>query len=345
MAPSTITRILLKDYVTSGYPKLSDFNIETAPAPTKDQLKVNQVLIQPLYFSVDPYQRGRLSGVKDSYVESYKKGEPITNFLVAKVLASTSKDIKEGDLVTDHDGKFETMYITDAKHVNKVTVSDGMEIRDFVGVLSMPSYTAYYGTFVIGKPKAGETILVSSASGAVGQMVLQLAKAQGLNVIGVAGSDEKLEYVKQLGADTVFNYKTCGNLTEAIRKAAPNGVDIFYDNVGGELLDAALANLNDYARVIICGAISQYNIKSADEIYGIKNMTNVLVRKAKVEGFIILDLFDSPHYPEFVEKVSKLYKEGKIKYKTDEIDGISNAPQAILNLFEGKNFGKTIVKA
>ncbi|KAJ2471074.1 hypothetical protein IWW56_006408, partial [Coemansia sp. RSA 2131] len=272
-------------------------------------------------------------------------GKPITNFLVARVIASSSSSFKENDLVLDNDGKWQSEYITDAKNVHHAVDKPGIDARDYVGVLSMPSYTAYYGLMVIGAPKKGETILVSSASGAVGQMVVQLAKAIGLRVVAFAGSDEKVEHVKKLGADVAFNYKTCGDFGQAIRKLVPGGIDIYYDNVGGPYLDAVLAHVNDFARIIVCGAITQYNLASTDDAYAIKNIVAVLVRKVRIEGFIILDQYDSPHYTEFVNHVSKLYHEGKIEYRVSEVEGLENAPQAILDLFAGKNFGKSVVKA
>ncbi|KAJ2004601.1 hypothetical protein H4R26_002415 [Coemansia thaxteri] len=345
MSPSTITRVALSSYVPAGNAKLSDFAVEQVPAPTKDQLKEGQVIVKPLYFSVDPYQRGRLSGATDSYVASYVKGQPITNFLVGAIAESSSKDFKQGDLVLASNGSWETEYITDASAISKAPVQQRVDPKDYVGVLSMPSFTAYVGAAVLAKPKAGETILVSSASGAVGQMVVQLAKARGLRVVGVAGSDEKVEYVKSLGADAAFNYKTCGDFTKAIRGAAPEGIDIYFDNVGGEFLDAALANINTHARIIICGAISQYNASSPDELYGVKNLTKVLVKKATIQGFIITDYYSTPHFGEFTKEVSSLYHEGKIKYRLSETQGLENGPQAILDLFAGKNFGKSIIKA
>ncbi|KAJ2090905.1 hypothetical protein IW138_002308 [Coemansia sp. RSA 986] len=342
---SQITRVALKHHVAGGYLKESDFNVEKLPAPTKDQLKDNQVLIRPLYYSVDPYQRGRISGVKGSYVESYHVGKTITNFLVGKVVVSTSKDFNEGEVVTHNNGRWESEYIVDAKELSKAPLQSGADPRDFVGVLSMPSYTAYYGTVVLGKPKPGETILVSSASGAVGQMVVQLAKARGLTVVAVAGSDDKVDYVKSLGADVAFNYKTCGDYSTAIKKAAPHGIDIYFDNVGGSFLDGALANINPYARIIVCGAITQYNLSSPDQVYGVKNFTNILIKKATVKGFIILDHYNTQEHADFFKEVSKLYKEGKIQYRIDETEGLENAPLALINLYEGKNFGKSVIKA
>ncbi|KAJ2854694.1 hypothetical protein J3B02_002546, partial [Coemansia erecta] len=342
-----VVELIRKDYPQisqHGLPSISDFVVEKVSAPTKDQLKEGQVIVSPLYMSVDPYQRGRLSGTKDSYVDSYEKGEPITNFLVAKVIASANKDYKEGDLVLADNGKWQTQYIADGSEIEKAPAREGISPKDYLGVLSMPAFTAYYGTIILGKPKAGETILVSSASGAVGQMVVQIAKAKGLRVVAVAGSDEKIEHVKQLGADVAFNYKKCGDYSSAIKKAAPNGIDIYFDNVGGEFLDAAIANTRNNARIVICGQISEYNLSSPSEIHGIKSMRYILSRRVTMTGFIILDHLHSSEHEKFYDEVSKLYKEGKIKYSFHETSGFENAPQALLDLFSGKNVGKGIVK-
>ncbi|KAJ2600804.1 hypothetical protein H4R99_003201 [Coemansia sp. RSA 1722] len=344
MASSSVTSVILKNFVPSEEPKLSDFEVKKVPAPSKDQLKDEQVIVKPMYLSIDPYLRFRLMGSKDTFTESYVKGEAVSNILVGEIVASCSKEFKEGDMVLDNDGKWQTEYITNSTCVSRIPSKDGICPRDFVGVFSMPAYTAYYGTVILGKPKPGETILVSAASGAVGQMVVQIAKAKGLFVVGAAGSDEKVEYVKQLGADAAFNYKTCGKYADAIHKAAPNGVDIYFDNVGGEFLDAALANINVHARVVICGAISQYNVGSPDELYGVKNMVNVMYKKVTVTGFIIFEHFNTPEQKQFFDEISKMYVDGKIKYKFCEKKGLENAPQALLDQLAGKNIGKTIVK-
>ncbi|KAJ2791936.1 hypothetical protein GGI18_000776 [Coemansia linderi] len=357
MSASTITRVLLNNYVPSGSAKISDFQIVQAPAPTKEQLKENEVILRPLYLSVDPYQRNRLSGAKESYIPMYQKGQPISNSLVATkgqpisnslvatVIASTSGEFQEGDLVIDGGGKWETEYVARAGAIKKAPVYPGINPRDYVGVLGMPSFTAYVGMTVVAEPKAGETILVSSASGAVGQMVVQLAKARGLRVVGVAGSDDKIEYLKSIGADAAFNYKTCGSLEDAIKRAAPEGIDIYFDCVGGELLDAALANINEFARIVVCGAITQYNLSSGEEGYGVKNTLNILIKSAKMQGFTIGGYFGTKIQGEFIEHVSKLYDEGKIKYRMSETVGLENGAQAILDLFEGKNVGKSVIKA
>ncbi|KAJ2159808.1 hypothetical protein GGF46_002748 [Coemansia sp. RSA 552] len=341
MANNTIVSLVRN--VPMGAPAPSDFKVTTGPAPTKDSLKDNELLIRTLYLSCDPYMRGRISGRTDSYVESFAPGKPITGLGVGVVEASTSADFKEGDAVVGGVFQWETRFVTGTAGITKIPTSGGVALSNFLGVLGMPSFTAHYGFVTLCKPKAGETVLVSAAAGAVGQMVVQLAKVRGMRVIGVAGSDEKVKYVEGLGADVVFNYKTCGSLEEAIKKAAPEGLDIYFDNVGGELLDVTLKHMKPGGRVSECGMISQYNA-TAESAYHIKNLAYVVMKKLTIYGFIVSDHYSTPAYTQFIEEVSGLLKEGKIKYKVDEVVGIENGPQALLDLLEGKNFGKRIIK-
>ncbi|KAJ1957276.1 hypothetical protein EC988_000915 [Linderina pennispora] len=339
-----VTRVLANRYSPGGAPSLDIFKVVSVPAPTKDSLKENQVLVRSLYLSVDPYQRGRLSGATDSFVPCYELSKPITTDGVAIVEASTSADISEGDIVSSRIAPWETKSVVDAAALRKLPTGTTDNARDFITVFGMPSFTAFVGLTTVGKPKAGETILVSSASGAVGQTVVQLAKARGLRVVGVAGSDDKVELVKSIGADAAFNYKTCGAFTEAIKQAAPEGIDIYFDNVGGEFLDATLVNINFGARIVSCGMISQYNVKSADEVYGLKNTFNILTKAAIFQGVRVSKYYGTPTEDEFMAEVGKLYKEGKLQYRIDETTGLENAPQAVLNLYDGKNFGKSVIK-
>ncbi|PIA19393.1 NAD(P)-binding protein [Coemansia reversa NRRL 1564] len=337
------TRITLVRNVSSGAPTLEDFKAETVPTPTRDSLGNDEVLIRTLYLSCDPYMRGRLSGRTDSYVASFKPGMPVDGLGVGIVEASTSSELKEGDAVTGAGFKWETKFTAPAKNFTKVSSSGGVSLIDYLGVLGMPSFTAYVGTVTLCKAKAGETILVSAASGAVGQMVIQLAKARGLYVIGSAGSDEKVQHAKDLGADVAFNYKTVGDLDAAIKKAAPEGLDVYFDNVGGEFLDAALVNMKPYGRIAECGMISQYNA-TPENAHHIKNLMYVVMKKVTMYGFIVTDYYTTPVYPEFVQTVSAMLKDKKIQYKIDEVAGLENGPQALLGVLEGKNFGKRIIK-
>ncbi|CAG8469005.1 6578_t:CDS:2 [Dentiscutata erythropus] len=208
----------------------------------------------------------------------------------------------------------------------------------FIGLLGMPGFTAYIGLNKIGKPKEGETIFISAASGAVGQVVGQIAKIKGLRVIGSAGSDSKIKYLDELNFDGAFNYKT-RNIDEELTKLCPNGIDIYFDNVGGETLDIVLSHLNDNARVVACGMISRYNDNNP---HVFKNLMYIVTKRILIQGFIVLD-----HYQEvdsFQKEMREWLKQDKIKYKEDIVEGIQNAPEAFLNLLTGKNFGKVIVK-
>ncbi|KAI8326236.1 NAD(P)-binding protein [Martensiomyces pterosporus] len=337
------TSVALVKHVPAGAVPLSAFSVATAAAPTKESLKDNQILIRTLYLSCDPYMRGRISGAGDRYVASFEIGKPVDGLGVGIVEASTSASYAEGDIVTGGAFKWESRFVASASGYTKVPAESPISPANYLGVLGMPSFTAYIGTVSLCKAKAGETILVSAASGAVGQMVVQLAKARGLRVVGAAGSDDKVEFVKSIGADAAFNYKTVEDLQKAIKDAAPEGVDIYFDNVGGEFLDAALNNMKSFGRIAECGMISQYNATSSTA-YHIKNLAQMINKKLTMYGYIVSDYYAKPDYQEFVKEVSALFKAGSLKYKLDEVVGLDNAPQALLDLFEGKNFGKRVIK-
>ncbi|KAJ2784806.1 hypothetical protein GGI15_002133 [Coemansia interrupta] len=340
---SSNTSVKLDRIIPLGSATLDAFKIETVDSPTKDSLVSGQVLVRTLYLSIDPYSRMRLSESQGGAVPSFVPGKPIDSFGVGIVEASTSTKFSEGDLVTGSSFLWETRFILSENNITKVPSNADITPANYLGVLGMPSFTAYVGFASICNHKAGETILVSAASGAVGQMVVQLAKARGLRVIGAAGSNDKVDFVKSLGADVVFNYKTCGSLQKAIKEAAPEGVDIYFDNVGGEFLDAALDNMRMNGRIVACGNISQYNV-APETAYHTKNTDIVNSKKLTLYDFVILDYYDRPVYNEFIDEVSAGFKRGDIQYKLDEVVGLENAPQALLDLFEGKNFGKRVVK-
>ncbi|KAJ1931473.1 hypothetical protein FBU59_006697, partial [Linderina macrospora] len=309
-------------------------------------LKANELLIRPLYLSCDPYMRGRLSGSGDRYVASFEAGKPIDGLGVGIIEASTSDKYAKGDVVTGGMFKWESKFVAPAAGYIKVPVAPGDSESSYInliGALGMPGFTGYVGLVTLCQPKQGETVLVSAASGAVGQIVVQLAKARGLRVVATAGSDEKVEYVKSLGADVAFNYKTCGNYAKAIKQAAPEGVDIFFDNVGGEFLDAMLMCMKPFGRIAECGMISQYNA-TAETAYNIRNLSQMINKKLTMYGYIVSDYYAKPAYKEFISEVSGMLKAGQIKYKIDEVAGLENAPQALLDLFEGTNFGKRVIK-
>ncbi|ORX68383.1 alcohol dehydrogenase zinc-binding domain-containing protein [Linderina pennispora] len=330
MSAESITRVILNNYVPDGTPNPSDFRIETVPAPTADMLRDSELLVRPLYLSCDPYMRNRINGRDGYYIDGLKAAAPIAGLGLGVVEASTSSGFAPGDFVTGGFFDWAQKAIVPAAGFSKVSETDRVSLVDYVGVLGMPSFAAYVGLVTLGKPKKGETLLVSSAAGAVGQMVVQLAKIRGLRVVGVAGSDKKVEFVKSLGADAAFNYKTCGNFEQAIRQAAPEGVDIYFDNVGGEFLDAALMNMRPYGRVAACGQASQYNV-TANETYRMDNFLQVINRKLNVTGYVITDHYPTPSFAEFLAEV-------------DEVIGLENGPTALIDVFVGNNFGKRIIR-
>ncbi|GKZ25910.1 hypothetical protein AbraIFM66951_009947 [Aspergillus brasiliensis] len=311
----------------------------SAPAPE------GGIFVQSLYASFDPYMRGRMrpAHVK-SYSPAFTLNAPIDSSIIGKVLRSNNPSYKEGDLIIGF-LPIQQYISVGADLLPRVRALEnplGIEdIRVFIGALGMPGLTAYSSLYEIGKPKKGETIFVSAASGAVGQLVGQLAKHEGLKVIGSVGSDEKLDFIiKELGFDGGFNYKT-EKPADALARLAPEGLDIYYENVGGEHLEAALNAMNDFGRIVVCGMISQYNGGG----YPIKNITNVLTKRLDMRGFIVGDKGMGDKYTkEHQENVQKWIKEGTFKTLIHETQGIENAPEGLLGIFHGKNLGKAVLK-
>ncbi|KAF8931569.1 putative zinc-type alcohol dehydrogenase-like protein PB24D3.08c [Dissophora ornata] len=305
-------------------------------------LNDNEVLVRNLYISLDPYLRHRMQDTAPAYTSRFTVGQPIENYGVGEVVASKNRRIPAGSIVVGFLGWEEYTRVHDS---NSVTIIEGareskIPLSFYVGVLGMPGFTAYSSFFEIGKPKAGETIFISAASGAVGQVVGQLAKLKGLRVIGSAGSDDKVEYLlKTLKFDAAFNYKK-GNILESLRAAAPEGIDIYYENVGGETLEAALEVFNNHGRIVVCGMISSYNAVTP---YGVKNLFQVVAKRLKMEGFIVNDYSDEVR-ERFEKEVKAWLLEGKIVYKEDITVGLENATEAFVGMLQGKNFGKAVVE-
>ncbi|KAK9358032.1 hypothetical protein V1504DRAFT_462478 [Lipomyces starkeyi] len=325
-------------------------NLEIVTSKVSSSAPEGGLLIQVLYVSLDPYLRGRMRDPSiKSYTPAFSTDEILNNFGIGRVIDSSAPEFAKGDIVKSSITQF-TMYQAvpkeGLKFFKNVENPNGFPLTYFLGVLGMPGLTAYYSFYKIGEPKKGDTILISAATGAVGQLVGQLAKHEGLRVVGSVGSDEKVKYLKdELKFDEVWNYKEISSV-EAIAKHIPEGIDIYFDNVGGELLAAALAGMNNYGRIIACGQISQYNIPNPEDRYGIKNTMFIVTKRLKVQGFIILDIYDkdAETVTEFEEGVSKLLKDGGIIYKEDVIDGIENTLDGFIALLTGKNFGKVSVK-
>jgi len=296
------------------------------------------------YVSFDPYQRGRMRSPEvKSYAPPFELGQPITNRAVATVLQSDSPKCKKGDVVVgDLMPTAEYAALDKDKVERDVSVPENpykLDPKLFIGALGMPGLTAYSSLYDIGRPKKGETIFVSAASGAVGQLVGQIAKHEGLKVIGSVGDDKKLEYItKELGFEG-FNYKK-EKTDEALKRLAPNGIDIYYENVGGETLEQAIDALNNHGRIVACGMISQYNL-SPNDYYGPKNMMQFVAKRLEMRGFIVSDSNMGPKYAADHQKnVQKWIHEGNYKPKMSETDGMDNSIDGLLGLFKGENFGK-----
>ncbi|MBC6699283.1 NADP-dependent oxidoreductase [Hymenobacter puniceus] len=316
-----------------GAPTAEQFRFETRELPP---LAAGQVLLRTRYVSVDPYMRGRMSAAK-SYVAPFEVDQPIAGGVVAEVVESQYDALPVGSMVVGN-LPWQQLSISDGKGLNRIP-TDKAPVSYFLGLLGMPGLTAYFGLLDICQPKAGETVVVSGAAGAVGMVVGQLAKIQGCRVIGTAGSDEKVAYLKELGFDEAINYKTA-NLAEALAAAAPNGVDCYFDNVGGPITDAVYDLLNKHARIALCGQISTYNNTEAP--VGPRPEGKLLKTSTKLQGFIVSDYL--PQWPEGVAKLTEWYGQGKLKFEETITEGFDQIPAAFLGLFQGDNTGKAIVK-
>ncbi|WP_456274981.1 NADP-dependent oxidoreductase [Bacillus sp. AK031] len=319
----------------SGKPDSKDFSIKEVPINEPNE---NQVLVKTIYLSVDPYMRGRMSDAK-SYVEPFKLNEPLNGGVIAKVVQSKSSQFKKGDFVIGM-LPWQEYAVASEVEIRKID-SEIAPLTSYLGILGMTGLTAYFGLLDIGQPKEGETVVISGAAGAVGSAAGQIAKIKGATVVGIAGSDEKVEYlVSTLGFDKAINYKTCGNIKAALKEACPTGIDVYFENVGGEIGDAALSMLNKHARVPVCGAISAYNNTEAD--IGNRVQTNLIKSSALMKGFVVNDY--SHRFKEGAAQLGKWLSEGKLTYEETITEGFDNIPEAFLGLFEGNNLGKQLVK-
>jgi NADPH-dependent curcumin reductase len=315
----------------AGWVTEDNFRIEAAPLP---QPKDGEVLVRNLWLSLDPYMRGRMSDAK-SYVKGVDIGEVMVGQTVGEVVESKNPLLKPGDKVLTQLG-WQSYGV--AKDINKIPESRA-PLSYYLGILGMPGMTAYFGLKEIGQPKAGETVVVSAASGAVGSVVGQLAKLAGCRTVGIAGGREKCDYVvRELGFDACVDYKA-GNLYKDLRAACPKGADVYFDNVGGEILDTMLRLMNLASRVVVCGLISEYN---ATEPYGYKNLRAVLVNRIRIQGMIVFDWKE--RYGEALKALAGYLAQGKLKYRESVIEGLENAPRGLIALLKGQNFGKQLVK-
>ena len=334
MANERINRQVILRSRPQGYPTGDNFEIIEAEIPVPGE---GEVLVRTLWLSVDPYMRGRISDAP-SYTPPHPVGRTMPGGTVGKVVVSRNNAFPVGTFVEVSAG-WQDYLVSSGRNLRVLDERDA-PLSTAVGVLGMPGLTAYHGLFEIGKPLPGETLVVSGASGAVGAIVGQLGKLAGCTVVGIAGSDEKVRYLAQeLGFDGVINYKT-ENVGSAIRQHCPNGVDVYFDNVGGDITDIVMENLAFRARMIICGQISQYNLEEPE--LGPRNLRQLLVHQASVEGFIVGRFADRAEVAR--ARLTQLVKQGKIFYREDVVNGLENAPDAFMGLFEGKNFGKMLIK-
>jgi NADPH-dependent curcumin reductase CurA len=326
--------ILLKNR-PKGKPSISDFEIIKIEKPSP---KDGEILLKAKYISVDPYLRGRMRD-EESYIPPFELHKPIASMLVAEVIESNNKDFKTGDFVSGM-LKWEIFQINTGENLNKIDINLARPSA-YLGILGLTGLTAYLALKHIGKPKRDETLVVSGAAGAVGSVAGQIGKIKGCSVIGIAGSDEKINHIKKkFGYDEGINYKTTKNMQKAIAQKCPNGVDVYFDNVGGETLDAVMMNINRFARIINCGAISIYNEK---EMPTGPRLEGILIKKsALMQGFLVRNHFDE--FESTIKELAGWLSDGKLKYDETIVKGFDETPQAFLDLFDGKNTGKMVVE-
>ena len=318
-----------------GEPNASNVPVRDVPVPEPTE---GEVVLRNLYISLDPAIRGWM-GDDPNYMEPIALGDAVRSSVIGRVVKSNSPDFEVGDVAMSIGG-WELYTTAPAVLLNKLDESAGIPLSNFLGVLGPTGLTAYFGLLEVGKPQAGETVLVSAAAGAVGSVVGQIARKKGCRVVGMAGSDDKCRWLKEeLGFDEVINYKTCGDFETAIRQACPEGVDVYFDNVGGEILDAALLCLNKFARVAVCGWISTYNVPDAP---GPANLWQLVAQSVTIQGFVVIDYMD--RFGEGIAQLAEWVMAGDIKFKEEVVDGLDNILPAFLKLFDGSNQGKLLIR-
>jgi len=327
-------KVVLKSYPT-GAPGPDNFEIveETIPAPGP-----GKVLLRAIYLSVDPYMRGRLRP-GPSYAEPQRIGEVMVGEVVGQVLDSQAPGFPKGDFVTAHTG-WQSHAVADGRDLRRLDPAEA-PISTAVGVLGMPGLTAYFGTLDVLRPKAGDTLVVNAASGAVGSVVGQIARIGGCHVVGIAGSKAKCDFITQeLGFHAAIDHRAAGDIGAALREACPRGIDCYFDNVGGPMTDAVFEQMTLGARVAICGQIALAN--DTEQAMGPRNLRHFLVKRATLRGLLVSDWQD--RYGEGLERLARWIRSFELRYREDIVEGIENAPSAFAGLMEGKNFGKQLVR-
>ncbi|MGL4621806.1 MAG: NADP-dependent oxidoreductase [Chroococcidiopsis sp.] len=313
----------------------SNFEWRQSPVPT---LEEGQILVRNIYLSLDPTNRGWLDE-GENYLPPVAIGEVMRGIGIGVVEQSRNANFPEGTFVQGFLG-WQDYAIADGTNLSQLPKDPSVPLTAYLGLFGFIGMTAYFGLLDIGKPKVGETLVVSGAAGAVGSLVGQIGKILGCRVVGIAGSEEKCRWLRdELGFDAAINYKT-ESVLESLQQHCPDGIDVYFENVGGEILDTVLSLINLRARIVLCGLISQYN--ATEPVPGPYNFVNILIKRAKLEGFIVLDYFNRAQ--EALADLGQWYAQGKIKYRVDVIDGLENAPRTINKLFDGTHQGKLIVK-
>ena len=331
MPQNTIVRFVKRPL---GFVDERSFAIESAPTP---QPADGQILLRNFYHSLDPYMRPRMTET-DSYVAPFEVGQIMEGGGLGVVVESRHPDYKPGDVVRGMLQWAEYQAASPGVVMRKLE-SGGVAWKDYLGVLGAASLTAYVGLKLIGEPKAGETLYVSAASGAVGSIAAQIGRIMGCRVVGSAGSDEKVAWLRnELGLDAAFNHRTVTSMDAAIARHCPEGIDIDFENVGGKTLQAALDHIRPHGRIIMCGAISEYNEPGP----GLERVFRIVSHKVRMQGFIVSEHFDK--IPAFAAEMAKWRKEGRIKYRETVVEGLENMPSALVGLFRGDNFGKLLAR-
>lgn len=321
-----------------GRPSAENFTIESGPVPAPGD---GQVLIRTQYLSLDPYMRGRMSDAP-SYAAPVKVGGLMVGGTVGEVVESRDASLKPGDVVLAYSG-WQRYEVAEAAHLRKLDPSQA-PVTTALGVLGMPGFTAYAGLTQIGRPKPGETVVVAAASGPVGATVGQIARIGGARAVGIAGGPRKVAYLREIGFDAAIDHRA-PDFADQLAAATPDGIDVYFENVGGQVWDAVFPRLNGFARVPVCGLVAMYNATELppgpDRTVAL--MSAILRKSLTVRGFIVTEFVEA-HMGEFLQRAAGWVREGSLKYKEDIVDGLENAPEAFIGMLEGKNFGKLLIR-
>ncbi len=316
-------------------PTENDFELAEVMIP---EIEEGKVLVRNAYMSVDPYMRGRM-GERETYIAPFELGKPLEGGCVGQIIETKNENFQAGDYILGHKG-WREFFVSDGSDLVKID-PEIAPIQHYLGILGMPGFTAYVGLLDIGHPREGETVFVSTAAGAIGSVACQIAKIKGCRVIGSAGSDEKVAWLlEEAGIDTAFNYKTKEDLFETLLELSPDGIDVYFENVGGSHLEAAIDRMNNFGRIVLCGMTSVYNATRPPRAP--RNLISAISKRLTLKGFIIHD--HTSRHPQFLEDVGKWLKQGSIQWRETILQGIENALTAFLGLFSGKNLGKMLVK-